>query len=418
MFSDYRGIPRQAKLLIYLSFIPNVAIGFLYTDLVYFLVQFKGIAPTPAGLVITVIGATLAIEGIPMGILADRFGRRRLLVLGNLCASLSLIGFALTSNLILILMVAILQGTGEAAYAVSVFALLAEKATNEKRTPAFSLLNSLGWIASALGSAAISSVNLFENIGLDLGQAHVLLFVVVGLLNLLVTVLILLGVSEGTTYERTEGILPRKSGGVLVRFLVYSTLIALGAGLFVNSMTFWFLAAYGVPDSVSGPVLGLMSLLTAGVVFMSPRLARRFGLVKATVMTQGPAILLMVAVPLSPTFAISATFYILRFFLSNLSGPLTQSLLMGLVAPEERGKAAGITASFIRLPNGMSTTVGMTLIGQGLLALPFYIAAVIYVVAIGFFWVLFRNARVPEELVKESQVSVQSSSFEGPVTER
>jgi predicted MFS family arabinose efflux permease len=91
---------------------------------------------------------------------------------------------------------------------------------------------------------------------------------------------------------------------------------------------------------------------------------------------------------------------------------------MGLVAPEERGKAAGITASFVRLPNGMSATVGLTLIGQGLLALPFYIAAVLYVVAIGFFWILFRNARVPEEVVKESQVSVQSSSFEGPVAER
>ena len=28
MFSDYRGIPWQARLLIYLSFVPNVAIGF------------------------------------------------------------------------------------------------------------------------------------------------------------------------------------------------------------------------------------------------------------------------------------------------------------------------------------------------------------------------------------------------------
>jgi len=417
LFSDYRGIPSQARLLIYLSFIPNVSIGFLNTDLPYFLVKFQGIAETPTGFVITTIGLTLAIESIPMGILADRFGRRRMLVLGNLCASLSLIGFALTSNFLLILLVAILQGTGEAAYAVSVFALLAEKATNEKRTPAFSFLNALGWIASALGSAAISSVYAFQNVGLSLGQAHVLLFVVVGVLNLSIT-LLLLRVSEGKTYERTEGVLPRKSGSVLARFMVYSTLIAVGAGLFVPIMTVWFSAAYGVPDTVSGPVLGLMSLLTAAVVFMSPRLARRFGLVKATVMTQGPATALMLAVPLSPTFAISATVYILRFFLSNLSGPLTQSLLMGLVSPDERGKAAGITASFSRLPNAMSATVGLTLIGQGLIALPFYIAAVLYVVAISLFWALFRNAKVPGEIVRASQAPVQSSSFEGPEVER
>jgi len=417
LFSDYTGIPGQAKLLIYLSFIPNVAISFLYTDLAYFLVKFQGIAPTEAGFVIFAIGLTLAIESIPMGILADRFGRRKMLVLGNLCASLSLIGFALTSNLILILMVAILQGTGEAAYAVSVFALLAEKATNEKRTPAFSLLNSLGWIASALGSAAISSVNAFQSLGFGLGQAHILLFVVVGLLNLSVTVF-LLRISEGATYERTGSVLPRKSGSVLARFLVYSTLIALGAGLFVTIMTVWFSAAYGVPDTVSGPVLGLMSLLTAAVVFMSPRLARRFGLVKATVMTQGPAIILMVAVPLSPTFAISATVYITRFFLSNLSGPLTQSLLMGLVSADERGKAAGIAGAFARLPSGASAPVGLTLISQGLIALPFYMAAVLYAVATSAFWVMFRNSKVPEEMVKAPQAAAQSSSFEGPEVER
>lgn len=416
LFSEYHGMPWQASLLIYLSFIPNIAVGFLYTDLAYFLVKFQGIAPTPAGFVITVIGITLALESIPMGILADRYGRRKMLILGNLLASISLIGFALTSNLLLILIVAVLEGTGEAAYAVSVFALLAEKARDEKRTPAFSLLNTIGFIASALGSAVISSVYAFEGIGIDLGQAHVVLFVLIGLLNLSITPF-LLKIGEGTTYSRQEGILPKKSGAALARFLVYSAMIAFGAGLFVPIMTVWFSAAYGVADTISGPVLGVMSLLTAAVVFTSPRLAKKFGLVKATVMTQGPATALMLAVPLSPTFAISAIVYIMRFFLSNLSGPLTQSLLMGLVSPEERGKAAGIAASFVRLPNAMSTTLGLTLIGEGLVAMPFYIATVLYVTAISIFWVLFRKAKVPEE-ARAVQVPIQSSSFEGPEVKR
>ena len=80
-----------------------------------------------------------------------------MLILGNVCASLSLIGFALTSALPLVLAVAVLEGTGEAAYAVSFVAMVADKAGNEKRTAAFSLLSFLGWVAGALGSFVISS---------------------------------------------------------------------------------------------------------------------------------------------------------------------------------------------------------------------------------------------------------------------
>jgi MFS family permease len=417
LFSEYRGIPWQARLLIYLTFVPNVAIGFIYTDLGYYLITFQGIGPTEAGIVITVMGVTLVVESIPLGIIADRFGRRKMLILGNLCASLSLLGFALTNNYVLILLVAVLEGTGEAAYAVSVSALLAGHAGDEKRTPAFSLLNILGWIAGGVGAAVISSVIGLESFGFDLGQAHIILFAVVGLLGLSITPL-LLKIGEGPSYERRKEWLPRKSGRVIMRYLSYSILIAVGAGLFVPIMTVWFKAAYGVPDDVSGLVLAITSILTAGVVVITPRLARRFGLVKATVVTEASSTAFMLAVPLSPTFPISASFYVVRVFLMNLSSPLTQSLIMGLVSPEERGMASGIAASLWRLPNSLSTTVGLTWIGAGLIALPFYVATVLYVVGIGLFWVMFRNAKLPEEQARTAQGPAQSSSLEGPETER
>lgn len=417
MFSDYRGIPWQARLLIYLSFIPNVAIGFIYTDLGYFLITFQGIGHTQAGFVITVMGLTLVAESIPLGIVADRFGRKKMLILGNLCASLSLVGFALTTNYTLILLVAILEGTGEAAYAVSVSALLAGHSGDDKRTPAFSMLNILGWIASAAGSAVIASVVGLQRFGLGLAQAHVVLFAAVGLLNLSVTPF-LLRLEEGPSYDGRKGWLPRKSAGVLLKYLSYSVLIAVGAGLFVPIMTVWFNAAYGVPDDVSGLVLAVTSLLTAGVVVITPTLAKRFGLVRATVATQASSTVFMLAVPLSPNFPISGTFYVIRVFLMNLSSPLTQSLIMGLVPAEERGMASGITASLWRLPNSLSTTVGLTWIGAGLIALPFYVATVLYVVGISIFWFLFRGARLPEEQARVVQTPAQSSSLKGPEVER
>lgn len=359
------------------------------------------------------MASTLVAASIPLGILADRYGRRKLLVLGNLSASLSLVAFALTSNFALILFVAVLEGLGEAAFAVSGSALLADLAGNEKRTAAFSLQAFIGWIAGALGSLAVSSVIVFQNIGLSFAEAHIVLYIIVGLLGLSVTPLIFrireVKWSEQPTSTtevlpdlgiKTRRILPRKSRGVLLRYLGYSIPIALGAGLFVPLMTLWFSSAYGVTDAVSGPVLGISSILTAVAVFLSPKLARKFGLVRAIVMTQGLSTIFMAMVPTAPSFAAAASLYTVRVFLMNLSNPLSQSLLMGLVPPEERGGAAGITASLWRLPNALSSTVGAIWIGMGLLALPFYVATVLYLSSITAFWFLFKNAILPEELGK------------------
>lgn len=414
MFSEYRGIPWQARRLIYLSFIPNVAIGFIYTDLSYFLPILQGIG---AGLPITIMGVTLVAESVPFGILADRFGKVKMLVLGNVCASLSLIGFALTANYALVLVIAVLEGTGEAAYAVSFVALIAEKSGDEKRTAAFSLLAFIGWVAGALGGFVISSVYVLQDMGLTLKDAHVVLFIVVGLLSLSIVPL-MLRTKEGTKYSRPKGVLPRKSWRVIAKFGGYSVVIAVGAGLFVPLMAYWFSAAYGVSDTLSGFVLGLTSLLTAGVVFVSPRLARKMGLVRATVVTQAASTVFMVALPSSPTFGVAASIYVVRVFLMNLSNPLTQSLIMGLVSPDERGMAAGVNASLWRLPNALSTFAGYDMMSAGLLAAPFYVATVLYAVGISVFWILFKGTRLPEEMPKGAQAPAQSSSFEGPEVER
>ena len=417
MLSEYRGIPSQANLLIYLSFIPNVVIGFIYSDLSYFLPEIQGLSPTFSGLVITMMGVTLVAESIPLGIVADRYGRRNMLLIGNVCASLSLIGCALPSNLLLLLLVAVMEGPGEASFAVPVSALLADKAGDQKRTPAFSLLSIVGWVASGLGGFVIASVVGLRSFGIGTGEAHKLLYVGMGMVNLAVTPF-MLRITEGTTFQRLKEILPRKSAHVIIRYLLYSVLIAVGAGLFVPAMSYWFSAAYGVSDVTSLPVLGVMSLATALVVFMSPRLASRFGLVRATVMTEAGSTFFMVLVPSSPTFAIAASIYFVRLFLMNLSNPLTQSMIMGLVSPDERGMASGITASLWRLPNALTTTAGMTLIGAGYLALPFYMATVLYVVGIGIFWFEFKDARLPEEVRRLPQSPTQSSSLKGPEVER
>ena len=375
--------------------------GFIYTDLSFFLPRVQGLSNFWMGITIWVMAMSLVLASFPLGIIADKYGRRKMLVIGNVAASISIVGFALTSNLALILLVAIVEGAGEAAFAVSGSALLADKAGDEKRTLAFSLIAFLGWVAGAIGGFALSSVFLFQNLGLNVAEAHVALYLIVGLIGLSVTPLIL-KISEtprvsDQLHSVRKSILPRKSGRVLSKFVIYSAMIAVGAGLFVPLMANWFFHAYGVTDAVSGPVLGVSGILTAVAVFLSPRLAKKLGIIRAIVLSQGISTIFMAMVPISPTFEIAASIYTVRVFLMNLSNPLSQSLIMGLVSPDERGMASGITASLWRLPNALSSIVGAIWIGAGLLALPFYVATVLYVSAIVSFWFLFKNSKLPEE---------------------
>jgi predicted MFS family arabinose efflux permease len=81
----------------------------------------------------------------------------------------------------------------------------------------------------------------------------------------------------------------------------------------------------------------------------------------------------------------------------NMSSPLAQSMIMGLVAEDERGVASGVSSALWRLPSALSSFVGAWLIGMGLLAAPFFLAALFYMVSIGLFWYYFRNTKMPEE---------------------
>jgi hypothetical protein len=49
------------------------------------------------------------------------------------------------------------------------------------------------------------------------------------------------------------------------------------------------------------------------------------------------------------------------------------------------------------LPNAFSTSIGASLIGLGLLATPFFLAGIFYIISIALFWVFFRRTKMPEE---------------------
>jgi MFS family permease len=402
LFDEYKGMPREAKYLVYAPTLIYLALGMFYFDISYFLEYVQSVPAVLVGIVISIMGVSTFIFSIPLGIAADRYGRKKLLILGNVIASAIIAIFALTTNPAILIAAAFFEGISEGAFSASASALLAEKAGDERRTSVFSMAGFVQSIAFGVGSFMVPVSLVFGIFGFTVKESHILLYIVMAVLSGASTLLILrISESKGLKKAGTSirELLPRKSKDVLIKYVFASAIVAVGAGMVVPLMSMWFGLRYGISDTLSVPILGVSNIVIGFSTLFAPLLARKTGLVRAIVLTQGLSTIFMFATPLSPEFISASFVYTVRAFLMNMASPLQQSMIMGLVPEDERGAASGISAALWRLPNALSTPVGAWLMGIGLLAAPFFLASILYIISIALFWYYFRSTKMPEELV-------------------
>ncbi len=407
IFSDFSGISRNSKLLIVGSFLGNLALGLVFTDLSYFLHTVRGLSIIYAGLLFTMEGVVASILSIPLGLLSDKKGRKGVIIYGNVALGIGIIVLALATSLYLLIIVAVIVGAGDAAFSSSQGAMLSELSSVEKRTAAFSLNSLMLNGAWAGGGFMIYLVSPLTRFGVSTLDAHLFLYVALGIATVASTVFFL-GISErksGGNIEKREP-MTSKTKDVLTKYILSNVGIAVGAGLFIPLMSQWFNYKFQVPDTISGPVLGVASALLALSALIAPALGRRMGLINAMVVTMLASTAFMVLIPFAGSFGLSATFFIVRSLLMNVSGPLSTSLIMGIIPSNQRGVASGITSIFFRMPNSFSTYPGSIMLKEGRYRLPFEIAALLYVVSIVSFYVWFRRVKLPEDSLSDAVTTI------------
>jgi MFS family permease len=419
MINPYQGISKDAKLLVYQSILPSIAYGLFFTDISYFLTTIQGLSYSFMGLVITTMGIATFIVSIPLGLAADKYGRKKTLIIGNSVSGITLVVFAFTNNPAILIVAAVLEGVSEAAFSASSGAWLAEKTDNATRNSVFSFYGFAQSLSFGIGSLAIPGIAIFELIGFSNSISHSLLYATFAILCLL-SILMLIRIPE--SYKTQKIAKPslnsgkqqrsRKSMGIIAKYVISSAIIAVGAGMVVPLMTAWLNLRYGIPDTVSGPILGIVSIFIALATLAGPPLAKKFGLVKAIVLTQAASTIFMFATPLSSSYIIASSTYTVRAFLMNMASPLSQSMIMGLVDENDRGMASGINTALWRLPNALSTFIGAYLMSVGQLAAPFFIASILYSMSIALFWYYFRKTKLPEEKAIKNNRSMQAENTE------
>jgi sugar phosphate permease len=191
----------------------------------------------------------------------------------------------------------------------------------------------------------------------------------------------------------------RESRGVVFRLSALFSLDAFAGGFIVQSlMAYWFHVRFGVNEAALGTVFFGANILSGLSSLAAVPLARRIGLVNTMVATHLPSNLLLMLVPLMPSFGWATAVLWLRHTISQMDVPTRQSYVNAVVPAAERSAANGVTGTARQLGTALAPTfAGLMTPALVLAGGPFFVAGglkVIYDLAL---WRSFRRVRPPEE---------------------
>ena len=300
----------------------------------------RGYGHLQAGALLTALIAGTALSSLVVGAVADRFGRRR-----SYAAVFALIGLAGAVVAVgapyAVLVVVALTGAlstdvvdNGPATTLEQTMLAAEDAGTAR---VYGVYNAIGAGAGALGALAQALPGV--------GPQHAWLFAVlipVSLIGMALAAALSPSVEAARRPARHERAGP--TSPVVRRLAALFAVDAAGGGLVTTAfLSYLFSERYSVSVASLGALFFTTSLVQAVAVSIAPRLARRFGLVRTMVGTHLPSNVLLASVAFAPTFPVAVALLLARTTLSQMDVPTRQALVMSVVTPEERIRAAAVT---------------------------------------------------------------------------
>lgn len=240
------------------TFAAFASFGFVLLVLPLYTKDELGRGSLGVGIAVGAASITAVLAGPPVGRLADRRGRRLMIVVGAVVMVACYVALALEPPLSLVVLIRLIAGAGEAAFAIAVLTVAADLAPAERRGEAMSLVTTASYLGLTVGPVAADFI-----LG---GSRFALAWLVAAALVILGgTVVIPLGETrpESAAQEAPGGWLPPRTA-LLPGLLVLLAL--LGFGGFVA-----FAAIYARDLGFERP--GLIFALFGGIIV----LVRTFG---------------------------------------------------------------------------------------------------------------------------------------------
>jgi len=384
-------VSRDGWLLFSTRFIRLFAYGALSVVLVFYLVDI-GLSETQTGLLLTLtLGGDVAVS-VVLTTRADRFGRRRTLVIGALLMIAAAIAFASVHLFWLLVIAGTIGVISPSGSEVGPFlsieqAALSHVVTDETRTEVFAWYTLAGSIATALGAlAAGAGTRVLQQAGMGTTNSYRAVVASYAALGLVLAILFraLSPATEAVSVGERKAAADRLGGitglhesrRVVARLSALFALDAFGGGFVMQTFAaYWFYLRFGVEPATLGTIFFAANILAGISALTASRLASRIGLVETMVVTHLPSNVLLLLIPLMPTLPLAVAVLLVRFSISQMDVPTRQSYVMAVVPPDERSAAAGVTGVARTIGAAISPMfVGVLFAHPRLINLPFFIA--------------------------------------------
>jgi MFS family permease len=392
--------------------------GFLSVVLALYLAQ-AGLSEKAIGLLFTLTLAGDAGISLWLTTSADRFGRRRTLLIGALLMIGAGLVFVVTRNPILLMAAAIIGVISPSGNEIGPFlsveqAGLTQLLPDERRTPTFAWYNlsgsfstaagalTGGWLAQFLQHGGMTALNSYRTVLVGYAMGGTVLAVLFLFLTADIEVPkeTLQAAAKRTPRQARGRLLGlHRSKAVVMRLSALFALDAFAGGLVIQSMVaYWFHVRFGIEAGVIGSIFFGANVLAGISALLVGRIAKRIGLIKTMVFTHIPSNLLLMLVPLMPNLPLAIGVLLARFSISQMDVPTRQSYTMAVVSPDERSAASGVTSIARSVGAAISPSLtGIFLSVPALLSAPFFLSGGLKIVYDLLLYRSFRVLKPPEE---------------------
>jgi MFS family permease len=401
--NQFHLLNREARLFLLALFFDGLLFSGFNLFFNLYIIQ-AGYSRDFLGLVNAAPSISALLLGVPMGLLSDRIGRKRAMIIGFALANFAILGMLLARSEFWIIVLALAWGFTGQLYMLSQAPFMMKASDDRTRDILFSLSFGMFPLASALGSVLAGTLpGLFTR---WFGQAvagnpyqSVLLACVTASFLVLLPISLLREPKPGSAAGAEK---PMETAGrprvrevlfrpLTIKLSLPNLVIGFGAATLVPYFNVYFSEHYHMSDSALGLLFSLGSLLTGVACLVGPRLVGNLGgKIRMITLGQGVSLVFLLAIGFSPWPWLAVVGFLVRGALMNMVAPLMDAFALEQTHEREHG-----TVNSIRnLAWNVGWAVGPYISGlvqQRWGFAPLFInTAVLYAIAIGLTWVFFR----------------------------
>ncbi len=364
-----------------------------------FYILSQGYNEAELGTMLTISSLTALLCALPMGYLADRLGRKRSLLIGNLLVSLAVMSIALIRSSPVFYAMNMLIGVGQSLAGVTMGPFLMENSSSKERIYLFSFSSGFQTGSAFLGNWIGGYLPTWFAINLGFQptdtNAYGWSLIAIAAVSALGAIPLMVMKMKKFTQAQRSAFAPisyfRQKPALLGKLILPMLVTSIGAGLIMPFMNIFFRQVHHQPDPVIGALFAWGSLAMGIGLMIAPPLAERWGKIQLVVITQALSIPFLFMLGFAPWFAMSASAYYVRLALMNMSGPIYQTFVMEHVEDSARATVASLVSMASNFGWAFSPSIsGWIQVNYGFQP-AFGLTIVLYCLSIYFYWKFFWN---------------------------